>query len=112
LFYQQPLLWTSASYPRLLYQLTVEQGTWWAFTVYSPYSPYPSPSRATPSMSESGANDIPRDAKVVEEILSSMDVDEWDPKVVHQLLEFMYRTEKGPWEGWLCHSLERAEVLT
>ena len=70
----------------------------------SPYPHHPSPSRATPSMSESSANDIPRDAKVVEEILSSMDVDEWDPKVVHQLLEFMYRTDKGPGEAGHCHS--------
>lgn len=43
-------------------------------------------------MADSGiAGDLPQDAKVVIEILKSMGVDDYEPRVVNQLLEFMYR---------------------
>ncbi|CAH9103743.1 unnamed protein product [Cuscuta epithymum] len=35
--------------------------------------------------------DLPRDAKVVKTLLKSMGVDEYEPRVVHQFLELMYR---------------------
>ncbi|GJP33832.1 hypothetical protein CLOM_g18339 [Closterium sp. NIES-68] len=34
---------------------------------------------------------VPRDARVVASILKSMGVDDYEPRVVHQLLEFAYR---------------------
>lgn len=34
---------------------------------------------------------LPRDAKVVAGILSSMGVDDYEPRVLNQLLEFIYR---------------------
>lgn len=36
--------------------------------------------------------DIPRDAKLIQNILTSMGVEEYEPRVVNQLLEFMYST--------------------
>eukprot|EP00240_Pyramimonas_obovata_P006686 CAMPEP_0118930126 /NCGR_PEP_ID=MMETSP1169-20130426/6920_1 /TAXON_ID=36882 /ORGANISM="Pyramimonas obovata, Strain CCMP722" /LENGTH=172 /DNA_ID=CAMNT_0006872439 /DNA_START=240 /DNA_END=755 /DNA_ORIENTATION=+ len=33
----------------------------------------------------------PRDAKIIEEILKSMGVQSWEPRVVNQLMEFLYR---------------------
>eukprot|EP01112_Ceratiomyxa_fruticulosa_P011966 TRINITY_DN3297_c0_g1_i1.p1 TRINITY_DN3297_c0_g1~~TRINITY_DN3297_c0_g1_i1.p1 ORF type:complete len:222 (+),score=73.39 TRINITY_DN3297_c0_g1_i1:266-931(+) len=35
--------------------------------------------------------DVPRDAKIMAMVLKAMGVDEYEPKVVNQLLEFMYR---------------------
>jgi transcription initiation factor TFIID subunit 9B len=34
--------------------------------------------------------DLPQDAKIVIEILKSMGVEDYEPRVVNQLLEFMY----------------------
>jgi hypothetical protein len=34
--------------------------------------------------------EIPRDAKLIQNILTSMGVEEYEPRVVNQLLEFMY----------------------
>jgi len=36
------------------------------------------------------SNEYPRDAKIVAHILKAMGVEDYDPKVIHQLLEFMY----------------------
>eukprot|EP00242_Pyramimonas_sp_CCMP2087_P003666 CAMPEP_0198208018 /NCGR_PEP_ID=MMETSP1445-20131203/11419_1 /TAXON_ID=36898 /ORGANISM="Pyramimonas sp., Strain CCMP2087" /LENGTH=174 /DNA_ID=CAMNT_0043881253 /DNA_START=250 /DNA_END=771 /DNA_ORIENTATION=+ len=33
----------------------------------------------------------PRDAKIIEEMLKSMGVQSWEPRVVNQLMEFLYR---------------------
>ncbi|EYU21322.1 hypothetical protein ABFS82_09G123200 [Erythranthe guttata] len=38
-----------------------------------------------------GEDDMPRDAKIVKELLKSMDVDDYEPRVVHQFLELWYR---------------------
>jgi len=35
--------------------------------------------------------DTPRDAQVIALLLNSMGLKEWEPRVVHQLLEFMHR---------------------
>ncbi|KMS65537.1 hypothetical protein BVRB_034980, partial [Beta vulgaris subsp. vulgaris] len=40
---------------------------------------------------EQGIGDVPRDAVCIDAILRSMGVQEYEPKVIHQLLEFMYR---------------------
>ncbi|KAK4479540.1 hypothetical protein RD792_015057, partial [Penstemon davidsonii] len=42
-------------------------------------------------MGDRGEEDMPRDAKIVKELLKSMNVDEYEPRVIHQLLEFWYR---------------------
>ncbi|KAG8388421.1 hypothetical protein BUALT_Bualt02G0124100 [Buddleja alternifolia] len=42
-------------------------------------------------MAEGGEDDMPRDAKIVKELLKSMNVDDYEPRVVHQLLEHWYR---------------------
>ncbi|CAA3022867.1 transcription initiation factor TFIID subunit 9-like [Olea europaea var. sylvestris] len=42
-------------------------------------------------MAEGGDEDIPRDAKVVKTLLKSMNVDDYEPRVVHQFLELWYR---------------------
>ncbi|GAQ80499.1 Transcription initiation factor TFIID subunit [Klebsormidium nitens] len=43
-------------------------------------------------MADAGAaGDLPQDAKVIIEILRSMGVENYEPRVVNQLLEFMYR---------------------
>ena len=39
---------------------------------------------------------IPRDAAVVINILRSMGVKEWEPRVVNQLMEFVHRTSTHP----------------
>ena len=39
---------------------------------------------------KSGAGGVPRDVVCIDAILRSMGVKEYDPKVIHQLLEFMY----------------------
>lgn len=36
--------------------------------------------------------EVPRDAKVMSMILKSMGVDQYEPRVVNQILEFMYST--------------------
>ena len=36
----------------------------------------------------------PRDARIVSLILQSLGVEDYDPKVVHQLLEFAHRKKK------------------
>ncbi|XP_076897176.1 transcription initiation factor TFIID subunit 9-like [Bidens hawaiensis] len=38
-----------------------------------------------------GEEDLPRDAKIVKTLLKSMGVDNYEPRVVHQLLELWYR---------------------
>lgn len=35
-------------------------------------------------------DELPRDAQVVAALLKSMGVQEWEPRVVNQLMEFMY----------------------
>lgn len=43
-------------------------------------------------MADAGAaGDLPQDAKAIIEILRSMGVENYEPRVVNQLLEFMYR---------------------
>ncbi|RAL54827.1 unnamed protein product [Cuscuta campestris] len=42
-------------------------------------------------MAEGADEDLPKDAKVVKTLLKSMGVDEYEPRVVHQFLELMYR---------------------
>lgn len=42
-------------------------------------------------MTDSGLVSGPRDAEVMEAILKEMGVSEYDPMVVHQMLEFVYR---------------------
>jgi len=39
---------------------------------------------------------IPRDAAVVINVLRSMGVEEWEPRVVNQLMEFVHRTSTPP----------------
>ena len=41
-------------------------------------------------MAENGAGGGPRDAAVMEAILREMGVDDFDPSVIHQMLEFSY----------------------
>ena len=41
-------------------------------------------------MADSGAGSGPRDAAVMESVLKEMGVDDYDPNVVHQMLEFSY----------------------
>lgn len=41
-------------------------------------------------MADSGAGSGPRDAAVMESILKEMGVEDYDPNVVHQMLEFSY----------------------
>ncbi|GAA0146221.1 hypothetical protein Leryth_022604 [Lithospermum erythrorhizon] len=42
-------------------------------------------------MAEGGEEDIPRDAKIVKTLLKSMGVEDYEPRVIHQFLEFWYR---------------------
>ncbi|KAK4410475.1 UNVERIFIED_CONTAM: Transcription initiation factor TFIID subunit [Sesamum angustifolium] len=42
-------------------------------------------------MAEGGEDDMPRDAKIVKELLKSMNVDDYEPRVIHQFLELWYR---------------------
>lgn len=42
-------------------------------------------------MAEGREEDIPRDAKIVKTLLKSMNVDDYEPRVVHQFLELWYR---------------------
>lgn len=43
-------------------------------------------------MADSGEEDnMPRDGKIVKELLRSMNIDDYEPQVVHQLLELWYR---------------------
>lgn len=43
-------------------------------------------------MAEGGEEDnMPRDGKIVKELLRSMNIDDYEPQVVHQLLELWYR---------------------
>ena len=39
-----------------------------------------------------GSNTVPNDAKVMAGIMRSMGVEQWEPRVINQYLEFMYRT--------------------
>ena len=39
---------------------------------------------------------IPRDAAVVINVLRCMGVEEWEPRVVNQLMEFVHRTYTPP----------------
>ena len=41
-------------------------------------------------MADSGSSGGPRDAAVMEAILKEMGVEEYEPNVVHQMLEFSY----------------------
>ncbi|KAG8380161.1 hypothetical protein BUALT_Bualt07G0164700 [Buddleja alternifolia] len=40
---------------------------------------------------DGGKEDMPRDAKIVKELLKSMNVDDYEPRVIHQFLELWYR---------------------
>lgn len=42
------------------------------------------------AMADSGAFSGPRDAAVIEAILKEMGIEEYEPNVVHQMLEFSY----------------------
>ena len=46
-------------------------------------------------MADSGAGSGPRDAAVMESILKEMGVEDYDPNVVHQMLEFSYSEGKN-----------------
>lgn len=49
-----------------------------------------------PSSSQAGQQQqVPREAKLVSLLLSSSGVAECEPKVIQQLIEFMYRTSMG-----------------
>lgn len=43
------------------------------------------------TMDEGGEEDMPRDGKIVKELLKSMNIDDYEPQVIHQLLELWYR---------------------
>ena len=48
----------------------------------------------TVAETEQGTSDskaAPKDAQVITEILKDMGISEWEPKVVNQLMEFLYR---------------------
>ena len=53
----------------------------------------PEPSTSAPAPTEGGGAFpvLPRDAHLVKSVLSSMGVREYDPRVLHQLLEYMHR---------------------
>ncbi|XP_051152092.1 transcription initiation factor TFIID subunit 9 [Andrographis paniculata] len=42
-------------------------------------------------MADAGEEDVPRDAKIVKELLKSMNVEDYEPRVVNQFLELWYR---------------------
>ncbi|KAG6425812.1 hypothetical protein SASPL_110017 [Salvia splendens] len=42
-------------------------------------------------MAEGGEEDMPRDGKIVKELLRSMSIDDYEPQVVHQFLELWYQ---------------------
>ncbi|XP_057786680.1 transcription initiation factor TFIID subunit 9 [Salvia miltiorrhiza] len=42
-------------------------------------------------MAEGGEEDMPRDGKIVKELLRSMNIDDYEPQVVHQFLELWYQ---------------------
>jgi transcription initiation factor TFIID subunit 9B len=42
-----------------------------------------------------GSSTVPNDAKVMAGIMRSMGVEQWEPRVINQYLEFMYRTLAG-----------------
>eukprot|EP01104_Vermistella_antarctica_P001310 TRINITY_DN11366_c0_g1_i1.p1 TRINITY_DN11366_c0_g1~~TRINITY_DN11366_c0_g1_i1.p1 ORF type:complete len:172 (+),score=41.79 TRINITY_DN11366_c0_g1_i1:112-627(+) len=48
--------------------------------------------------------DVPRDAKTIALILASMGVEEYEPRVVNQLLEFMYRYSSEVFQDALVYS--------
>ncbi len=53
------------------------------------------------------SDELPRDAKVMALILKSMGVDEFEPKVIHQMLEFMNRTFESQFYAFVVpHGLE------
>ena len=52
-------------------------------------------------MADSGAGSGPRDAAVIESILKEMGVEDYDPNVVHQMLEFSY----SEWEDFYVRRL-------
>lgn len=64
----------------------------------------------TPTPQVNPANDVPKDAKLVAHILKSMGVEEYEPRVVNQLLEFMYRKQNETIEvilqrlRWRCNT--------
>ena len=43
-----------------------------------------------------GENGVPYDAKVLAAILFSMGVEQWDPRVINQLMELTHRAKKAP----------------
>lgn len=43
----------------------------------------------TESRKQAG-DELPRDAQVIAALLKSMGVQEWEPRVINQLMEFMY----------------------
>jgi len=45
---------------------------------------------ASDSKKQPIGEDVPRDAQVVAALLKSMGVQEWEPRVINQLMEFMY----------------------
>ena len=62
----------------------------------------PNPSMTSMAISSGGASEgdhgvvpeskaTPKDAQVITEILKDMGINEWEPKVVNQLLEFLYK---------------------
>ena len=44
---------------------------------------------------------IPRDAQVVQAILKDMGISDYEPRVVNQLLEFVYSNHVDNFSGWI-----------
>lgn len=42
-------------------------------------------------MTDGGEEDMPKDGKIVQELLRSMNVEDYEPRVVHQFLQLWYR---------------------
>ncbi|OZJ04634.1 hypothetical protein BZG36_02029 [Bifiguratus adelaidae] len=55
-------------------------------------------------MSATSSLPQPRDAKIISLILRSLNVDDYEPKVVHQLLEFAYRYTSDVFQDALVYS--------
>ena len=55
-------------------------------------------------MADSGAGSGPRDAAVMEAILKEMGVEDFEPNVVHQMLEFSYSKLKNKKLEWCIHA--------
>jgi hypothetical protein len=56
------------------------------------------------------AKHVPKDAQVIMSIMKDMGIEEYEPRVINQLLEFTYR--KYEWEnGWYVYFLDSRNFL-